>query len=106
MVTQSWDVCLPASGKRSILALQFPSHNGAVMANLAIGRVNNEVRLTSLASCAGCAAKLHAGTLAQVLRPLSEASKAVDYPALLVGLEAPDDAAVYKLNDEQAVIST
>jgi selenide,water dikinase len=44
--------------------------------------------------------------LAQVLRPLSDNFKAVDYPALLVGLEAPDDAAVYRLDDRQAVIST
>lgn len=29
-----------------------------------------------------------------------------DYPALLVGLNAPDDAAVYRLNDAQAIIST
>jgi selenide,water dikinase len=41
-----------------------------------------------------------------VLRPLSDNFKAVDYPALLVGLEAPDDAAVYRLDDRQAVIST
>ncbi len=30
----------------------------------------------------------------------------MDYPALLVGLHAPDDAAVYRLNAEQAVIAT
>ncbi len=41
-----------------------------------------------------------------MLRPLSDNFKAVDYPALLVGLEAPDDAAVYRLDDRQAVIST
>jgi selenide, water dikinase len=29
-----------------------------------------------------------------------------DYPALLIGLDAPDDAAVYSLNAEQAIIST
>lgn len=44
--------------------------------------------------------------MAQVLRPLSDAFKAADYPALLVGLEAPDDAAVYRVNDRQAIIST
>ncbi len=44
--------------------------------------------------------------MAQVLRPLSDNLKAVDYPALLVGLQAPDDAAVYRLNERQAVIST
>src|SRR5215207_2600836 len=44
--------------------------------------------------------------LAQVLRPLSSAFPAVDHPRLLVGLEGPDDAAVYLLNDEQAVVQT
>ncbi len=37
---------------------------------------------------------------------MSDTFKIVDYPALLVGLEAPDDAAVYRVNDRQAVIST
>lgn len=32
--------------------------------------------------------------------------RAVDYPNLLVGLAAADDAAVYRLNDQQAIIST
>jgi selenide,water dikinase len=41
-----------------------------------------------------------------VLRPLQETFKPGDFPALLVGLSSPDDAAVYRLNDEQAVIST
>jgi selenide, water dikinase len=44
--------------------------------------------------------------LAQVLRPLSDAFNPIDYPALLVGLQAPDDAAVYRVNERQAVIST
>lgn len=42
-------------------------------------------------------------TLAQVLRPLT--SQATP-PELLVGLQAVDDAAVYRVNDQQAVIST
>ncbi len=44
--------------------------------------------------------------LAQVLRPLKNLFRAQDYPALLVGLEISDDAAVYKINDEVAVIQT
>lgn len=64
------------------------------------------VRLTQLASCAGCAAKLSPKNLAEVLRPLQNTFPAANYPALLIGLETPDDAAVYKINDEQAVIST
>jgi selenide,water dikinase len=44
--------------------------------------------------------------LAQVLRPLSQTFTAAMHPRLLVGLEGPDDAAVYKLNDELAVVQT
>jgi selenide,water dikinase len=64
---------------------------------------NQSVRLTELASCAGCAAKIGADTLAQVLRPLRQRN----VPAqLLVGLGAIDDAAVYQINEQQAIIST
>src|SRR5215212_9991564 len=44
--------------------------------------------------------------LAQVLRPLSNAFPARDHPRLLVGLEGPDDAAVYRLDDETAIVQT
>jgi len=44
--------------------------------------------------------------LAQVLRPLSERFQTKDFPALLVGLGAPDDAAVYRVNDTTAIIQT
>ncbi|MBN1888981.1 MAG: selenide, water dikinase SelD [Thermoflexales bacterium] len=45
-------------------------------------------------------------TLAQVLRPLQGLFQAEHYPRLLVGLEVSDDAAIYKINDEVAVIQT
>lgn len=41
-----------------------------------------------------------------MLRPLSQIFNPADYPALVVGLAAPDDAAVYRLADGQAIIST
>ncbi len=64
---------------------------------------DRRIRLTELASCAGCAAKVGAGTLAEVLRPFKQRN----VPAqLLVGLESIDDAAVYRVNDRQAIIST
>jgi len=44
--------------------------------------------------------------LAQVLRPLQNMFRAEEYPELLVGLEVSDDAAVYKINDEVAVVHT
>ena len=44
--------------------------------------------------------------LAQVLRPLQHIQSNNKLPNLLVGLNEADDAAVYKLNDEVAIIST
>jgi selenide,water dikinase len=44
--------------------------------------------------------------LAQVLRPLAATSNAADYPDLLVGLGAPDDAAVYRVDEQRALIQT
>ncbi|HEY0753479.1 MAG TPA: selenide, water dikinase SelD [Ktedonobacteraceae bacterium] len=64
---------------------------------------NQTVRLTELASCAGCAAKIGADLLAQVLQPLRQRNVPEQ---LLVGLGALDDAAVYQINEQQAIIST
>ncbi len=44
--------------------------------------------------------------LAQVLQPLQQLQSTHSLPNLLVGLGSVDDAAVYKLNDEMAIIST
>jgi selenide,water dikinase len=44
--------------------------------------------------------------LAQVLRPLQNLFNSDHRPELLVGMGVADDAAVYKLNDQQAIIST
>lgn len=44
--------------------------------------------------------------LAQVLRPLQNMFNPADHPDLLVGLGVPDDAAVYRLDDEHALIFT
>src|SRR5216684_6457930 len=65
--------------------------------------VTQPIRLTELASCAGCAAKIGADILAQVVGPLRQSNVP---PQLLVGLAAIDDAAVYRVNDQQAIIST
>jgi selenide,water dikinase len=44
--------------------------------------------------------------LAAVLQPLRQRFSAAQHPNVLVGLAAPDDAAVYRLNDEQAIVAT
>ena len=64
--------------------------------------MENEVRLTKLAKCAGCGAKVGAGTLAQLLEGL----KVHRDPNLLVGFDESDDAAVYRLSDEMALVQT
>jgi len=68
--------------------------------------IDEEVRLTALASCAGCAAKAGMNMLSQVLAPLRDTFDAASFPDLLVGLAGPDDAAVYRLADDIAVVQT
>jgi selenide,water dikinase len=64
--------------------------------------MENEVKLTKLASCAGCGAKVGAGTLSQLLQGF----KTHYDPQLLVGYDKSDDASVYKISDEVAIIQT
>ncbi len=45
-------------------------------------------------------------TLAQVLRPITDTFDAAKFPDLLVGLSGPDDAAVYRLSDDLAIVQT
>lgn len=44
--------------------------------------------------------------MAQVLRPLKNIFDPAAYPDLMIGLESPDDAAVWRLSDEQAIVAT
>jgi selenide,water dikinase len=66
----------------------------------------NPIKLTELAFCAGCAAKLRAEVLMDVINPFGNLFSQKDFPDLLIGLEEADDAAVYRLNDEQALVFT
>ncbi|MDD5333014.1 MAG: selenide, water dikinase SelD [Rhodoferax sp.] len=60
-------------------------------------------RLTSLSHGGGCGCKIAPGVLTEILKGVS----AMPLPKeLLVGIETSDDAAVYQLNDEQALIAT
>lgn len=65
-----------------------------------------QIKLTSLSSCAGCAAKLKAETLAELLIPVQGLFDPLCSPDLLVGLGQPDDAAVWRLEDDRALIIT
>lgn len=61
------------------------------------------VPLTSLSHGGGCGCKIAPAVLGDMLAGLP--SSFAD-PALLVGLETGDDAAVYRLNDTQAIVAT
>jgi len=60
-------------------------------------------RLTSLAHGGGCGCKISPGVLTDLLRRSAPAQRFAD---LLVGTETADDAAVYRLNEAQAVVAT
>ena len=60
------------------------------------------VKLTKLASCAGCGAKVGAGVLAQLLEGL----KVHRDPRLLVGFDKSDDASVYQISEDLALVQT
>lgn len=64
--------------------------------------MENEVKLTKLAKCAGCGAKVGAGTLARLL----EGIRVHEDPNLLVGFDRSDDASVYKLSQDLALVQT
>jgi selenide,water dikinase len=64
---------------------------------------NDPIKLTSFSHGGGCGCKIAPGVLSEILKNSS------GFPVpkeLLVGIETADDAAVYKLNDEQALIAT
>ena len=60
------------------------------------------IRLTEWTSCGGCAAKWGATALAGIVGELAAGTD----PALLVGLAPFDDAAVYRVSDDVALVST
>ena len=60
------------------------------------------IKLTKLTKCAGCGAKVGAGVLSQLL----EGIRVHHDPNLLVGFDKSDDASVYKLSDELALVQT
>jgi selenide,water dikinase len=62
-----------------------------------------EPRLTSLAHGGGCGCKLSPGVLRDILAGMPRAAAFAD---LMVGTETSDDAAVWRLNDQQALVAT
>jgi len=64
--------------------------------------METDVKLTKLASCAGCGAKVGAGTLAKML----EGFKTHHDSRLIVGYDKSDDASVFVLDDHTALVQT
>lgn len=64
--------------------------------------MKEDIKLTKLAECAGCGAKVGAGELAKLLSGLPARKD----PNLLVGYDTSDDAAVYQLTDDLAMVAT
>jgi selenide,water dikinase len=64
--------------------------------------MTSSVKLTAMAKAAGCAAKLNPATLDAVLRKLPRQSD----PNVLVGFDTNDDAGIYRLSDELALVQT
>lgn len=64
--------------------------------------METDVKLTKLASCAGCGAKVGAGTLVKML----EGFRTHTDPRLIVGYDKSDDASVYVVSDDTAIVQT
>ena len=64
--------------------------------------MQKNIRLTRLAGCAGCGAKVGGGVLAQLLEGLPVHRD----PRLLVGFDKSDDASVYQISEDLALVQT
>jgi len=69
--------------------------------------IDQPIRLTQFSHGGGCGCKIAPAVLRDILSDTPFASHLAEaYPDLLVGIEHGDDAAVYRLNDEQAIVAT
>lgn len=65
--------------------------------------MTESIKLTQFSHGGGCGCKIAPAVLSEVLAAMP---KLPSYPNLMVGTESSDDAAVYKINDEQAIVVT
>ena len=72
-------------------------------AKLSTESARNPVRLTQLSHGGGCGCKIAPGVLSELLRGMRGLPVP---PELMVGIDTSDDAAVYRLNDQQALVAT
>ena len=64
------------------------------------------LRLTSLSHGGGCGCKLAPAVLEQIIAKTAGSAAGIIPPQLLVGIETSDDAAVYQINETQAIVAT
>src|SRR3954471_16526096 len=110
-------MCVGSSSSALHAAFGFPVRNGSMSTRvspslsskaacprkrISMRRIIAPLRLTSLSHGAGCACKLPAAELHALLADLPRS----DDPNVLVGSETADDAAVYRVSDELAVVTT
>src|SRR5580704_1347176 len=91
-----------APNRRDESPAQIREHlyNAIREVNVVVDRV--KVKLTSMAKAAGCAAKLNPATLDGILRKLPRQSD----PNVLVGFDTNDDAGIYRLSEDLALVQT
>ena len=77
----------------------MPIHSGG----FAVFIIMESIALTQFSHGGGCGCKIAPGLLAEIL---ARAPQGIVPPELLVGIETSDDAAVYRLNDTQALVAT
>ncbi|MDF2927655.1 MAG: selenide, water dikinase [Paenibacillaceae bacterium] len=65
--------------------------------------ITDKIKLTSYSTKGGCGCKIGPGDLSQVIKQLPPAPA---NPDLLVGIDTSDDAGVYRLSDELALVQT
>jgi selenide,water dikinase len=68
-----------------------------------LSATTNIPRLTSLSHGGGCGCKIAPGVLQQII---AKSASSLLPKALLVGIETSDDAAVYQINENQAIVAT
>jgi len=85
------------------LSTQLGSFPTAPQLNLSVPTDSAERRLTSFAHGGGCGCKVEPAELKRILERVPDRAP---HPNLLVGIENSDDAAIYSLTDEQALVFT
>ena len=98
----------PGADRASLIVFSARLYNLDRLMRVSLSNVNgvfgaiNLMRLTEMVSCAGCAAKLPPRQLADVLGGLKQNPD----PRVLVGIETADDAGVFLIRDDLAIVQT